>query len=151
MFIHPIIPVIMYISQTWFNPNQTDVWEALPGLGGAPEAPPPAILALEQIFAQKSCFPKGWHQFQLSWPLFENFLQKSPKKSANLNSIKKWLNMSKISKFCNFWAIWTCNTFKESVFHTEFNFKQKKYDWKINLFHFFSKSMLTSCFQRCVS
>ena len=32
--------------------------------GGAPGAPP-AILALEQIFAQKSCFPKGWHQFQL--------------------------------------------------------------------------------------
>ena len=30
--------------------------------GGAPGAPP-AILALEQIFAQKSCLPKSWHQF----------------------------------------------------------------------------------------
>ena len=36
--------------------------------------------------------------------------------------------MIKISKFCNFWAMSTCKTCKESIFHTEFNFKQKIYD-----------------------
>ena len=56
--------------------------------GGAPEAPP-AILALEQIFAQKSCFPKGWHQFQLIWPLFGIFFQKSPKKLAKIENPSK--------------------------------------------------------------
>ena len=61
--------------------------------GGAPEAPPPAILALEQIFAQKSCFPKGWHQFQLIWPLFGNFFQKLPKKTTKIE------NPSKMAKY----------------------------------------------------
>ena len=36
--------------------------------------------------------------------------------------------MSENSKFCNFWAISTCNTSKESIFLIEFNFTQKKYD-----------------------
>ena len=35
--------------------------------------------------------------------------------------------MSKNYKFCNFWAISTCYTSKESIFHTRFNFKQKNY------------------------
>ena len=56
--------------------------------GGAPGAPP-AILALEQIFAQKSCSPKGWHQFQLIWPLFGNFFQKSPKNQQILKIHQK--------------------------------------------------------------
>ena len=51
--------------------------------GGLRE-PPPAILALEQNFAQKSCFPKGWHQLKLIWPLFGNFFQKSPKKLVKI-------------------------------------------------------------------
>ena len=52
----------------------------------------------------------------------------------------------KISKFCNFWAISTCNTSKESIFHIEFNFTQKKYDlfekiWKkSNFSDFFFKT-----------
>ena len=52
----------------------------------------------------------------------------------------------KISKFCNFWAISTCNTSKESIFHIEFNFIQKKYDlfekiWKkSNFSDFFFKT-----------
>ena len=62
------------------NPNQTDVWEALPGLGGGLRKPPPAILALEQILAKKLCYSKSWHQFQLIWHLFRFFFQKSPKK-----------------------------------------------------------------------
>ena len=49
----------------------------------------PAILALEQIFAQKSCFLIGWYQFQLIWPLFGNFFQKSPKKSAKIENPSK--------------------------------------------------------------
>ena len=36
--------------------------------------------------------------------------------------------MSENSKFGNFWAISTCNTSKERIFHIEFNFIQKKYD-----------------------
>ena len=36
--------------------------------------------------------------------------------------------MSENSKFCNFRAISACNTSKESIFHIEFNFTQKKYD-----------------------
>ena len=53
--------------------------------------------------------------------------------------------MSEISKFFNFWAISTCNTSKESIFHIEFNFKQKNYDLfeekvkKSNFFDFFFK------------
>ena len=53
--------------------------------------------------------------------------------------------MSEISKFCNFSAISICNTSKESIFHIEFNFKQKKYDLfqeklkKSNFFNFFFK------------
>ena len=133
------------MKRVCFNPNQTEVWEALPGWGGALGAPP-AILALEQIFAQKSCFPKGWHQFQLNWPHLGNFFLKIAKKiGENWKSIKKWLNMSEISKFCNFWAISTCNTSTESIFHIEFNFKHKKYDLfqeilkKSNFFIFFFK------------
>ena len=138
------------------NPSQCDVWEGPSGVGGGSGSPPPAILALGQNFAQKSCFPKGWHQFQLIWPLFGIFFQKSPKKIGEYwKSVKKWLNMSEISKFCNFWAI---STSKESIFHLEFILKQKKYDLlqeklkKIKFFHFFfSKSMLTSCLQTRVS
>ena len=53
--------------------------------------------------------------------------------------------MSEISKFFNFWAISTCNTSKESIFHIEFNFKQKNYDLfeekvkKSNFFNIFFK------------
>ena len=72
-----------------FNPSQCDVWEGPSGVGGGSGSPPPAILALEQIFAQKSCFPKGWHQFQLIWPLFGNFFQKSPKKLAKIENPSK--------------------------------------------------------------
>ena len=89
---------------------------------------------------------------------FWNFFSKITKKiSENWKSIKKWLKMSEISKFCNFWAISTCNTSKESIFHIEFNFKQKKYDLfqeklKKSFFKFFfSKSTLTSCLQTHVS
>ena len=89
---------------------------------------------------------------------FWNFFLKITKKIGEYwKSIKKWLNMSEISKFCNFWAISTCNTSKESIFHIEFNFKQKKYDLfeeklkKSNFFNFFVKIdadhlSLTACF-----
>ena len=58
--------------------------------------------------------------------------------------------MSEISKFCNFWAISTCNTSKKSIFHIELNFKQKKYDLfeeKLKK----SKLMLSTCLQSRVS
>ena len=55
---------------------------------GAPEAPP-AILALEQILAQKLCFPKIWHKFQLIWPLFGIFFQKITKKLVKIENSPK--------------------------------------------------------------
>ena len=61
------------------NPNKTDIWEALPGPGGAPE----------QFFAQKSCFPKRWHQFQLIWTLFRIFFQKSQENWRKLEIYQK--------------------------------------------------------------
>ena len=77
---------------------------------------------------------------------FQNFFSKITKKiGENSKSIKKLLKMSEISKFFNFWAISTCNTSKESIFHIEFNFKQKNYDLfeekvkKSNFFDFFFK------------
>ena len=77
--------------------------EALPGVclcgGGAP--PPLSILALEQVLAQKSCFPKIWHQFQLIWPLFRIFLQKSQTKCRKLKNCQKMLKLSENSQFCN--------------------------------------------------
>ena len=58
--------------------------------------------------------------------------------------------MGKNSKFCNFWAISTCYTSKESIFHIEFKFQQKsmisfKKNWKnsILFLFFFWKSMLS--------
>ena len=73
----------------------------------------------------------------------EFFFQNSQKNWRKLKTYKKLLKMSKNSKFCNFWAISTCNTSKESIFHIEFNFKQKKSmiylikNWKIEKFKFF--------------
>ena len=61
--------------------------------------------------------------------------------------------MGENSKFCNFWAISTCYTSKESIFHIEFNFLLKdmiclKKNWKKSNFHFsLWKSMLTCCLQ----
>ena len=55
-----------------FNPNEGNVWKPCQVQGGW--LPPPlSILALEQILAQKSYFPKSRHQFQLIWPIFRIF------------------------------------------------------------------------------
>ena len=65
--------------------------------------------------------------------------------------------MSENSKFGNFGAISTCNTSKESIFHIELNFTQKKYHLfeeklKNQIFLIFSsKSMLTTCLHLHVS
>ena len=80
-------------------PSQFDVWKGLSGGGGAPEAPL-SILALEPNSAQKSCFPERWHQFQFIWPLFGNFFEKSPKKSAKIENPSK--NGQIWAKFLNF-------------------------------------------------
>ena len=57
--------------------------------GGGSGSPPLSILAPEQILAQKSCFPKSWHQFQLIWHLFRIFFQKSPKTLAKIQNLSK--------------------------------------------------------------
>ena len=97
-------------------------------------------------FCSRIMFPKRWHQFQLIWPIFRIFFPKITKKNGeNWKSIKKLLKMSENSKFGNFWAISTCNTSKESIFHIEFNFTQEKYDlfeknWKNHIFIFFCQN-----------
>ena len=81
----------------------------------------------------------------------EFFFQNSQKNWRKLKTYQKLLKMSENSKFCNFWAISTCNTSKESIFLIEFNFTEKKYDLfenflkKSNFSDFFSKLMLTTC------
>ena len=75
-------------------------------------------------------FPQRLASIPTHLATFWKFVSKITKKNGeNWKFIKKWLNMSKISKFCNFWAISTCNTSKERIFHIEFTFKQKKYDF----------------------
>ena len=98
---------------------------------------------------------KFWPQNQVSLqagintnsfvPISDFFFQNSQKNWQKLKTYQKLLKMSENSKFCNFWAISTCNTSKESIFHIEFNFKQKKiwFVWrkneKIKFFNFFFK------------
>ena len=94
------------------------------------------------------------NSFDLFLEIFSMYHQKN---GENWKYPQKSESMSKHSKFCNNWAITTCYTSKESIFHIKFNFKQKKYDLfqeklkKSNFFIFFSKSMLTSCLQTRVS
>ena len=52
-------------------------------------ATPPSILALEQILAQKSCFPKSRDQLQLIWPGFRIFFPKIAKKMAKIENLPK--------------------------------------------------------------
>ena len=85
---------------------------------------------------------------------FQNFFPKNYQKNGkNWKYIKKLLKMSENSKFGDFWAISTCNTSKESIFHIEFNFTQEKYDLfekklkKSHFYFFLSKFLLTWCLQ----
>ena len=75
-----------------------------------------------QVFLQA-----GINSNSFGW--FSDFFSKIHKKiGENWKPTKKLLKMSENSKFCNFWAISTCNTSKESIFLIEFNFTEKKYD-----------------------
>ena len=52
-------------------------------------------------------------------PFSEFFFQNLQKNWRKLKTYQKLLKMSENSKFCNFWAISTCNTSKESIFHIQ--------------------------------
>ena len=54
--------------------------------GGGWPPPPLSILALEQILAQKSCFPKSRDQLQLIWPVFRIFFPKIAKKLRKIEN-----------------------------------------------------------------
>ena len=112
-----------------FNPNQCDVWGALPGAGvGAPGAPP-IYLGSEAKFSSKIMFPWKVASIPTHLTLFQKFFSITPPKiSENWKSSEKLLKMGEIFKICNFWAISTCNTSKKRIFHIECNFKQKKYE-----------------------
>ena len=101
----------------------------MPGLGGGGLWEPPCYLASEANFCSKIMFPQKLASILTHLaPFSEFFFQKSQKNDENWKSIKKLLRMSENSKFCNFRAMSTCNTSKESIFHIKFNITQKKYD-----------------------
>ena len=90
--------------------------------GGAPGAPP-IYLGSGANFCSKIMFPQKLASIPTHLAPFQNIFSKNHKKiGENWKSIKKLLKMSENSKICNFWAISTCNTSKESIFHIEFNF-----------------------------
>ena len=95
--------------------------------GGWP--PPPYLSWLWSNFWPKNqvSLLAGINSNSFGW-FSEFFFQIHRKIGENWKPTKKLLKMSENSKFCNFWAISTCNTSKESIFLIEFNFTQKKYD-----------------------
>ena len=138
-----ILPNYPFVN---FNPNQFDVWEGPSGGGEGSWSPPPPILALEPNSAKISCFPVTLHQFQLIWPFSKYFFNNSRKNNENWKTTENFLKISEIFEICNFSAISTCNTSKYRIFHIEFIFKQKKYDFlkifllkKLYFFDFFFK------------
>ena len=113
--------------------------------GGAPGAPP-IYLGSGAKFCPKIMFSWKVASIPTHLTLFQNFFSITPPKiSENWKSSEKLLKMGEIFKICNFWAISTCNTSKNRIFHIEFIFKQKKYDLfeksekKSNFFDFFFK------------
>ena len=72
--------------------------------------------------------PKADINFNSFGPFPEFFFQKSPKKWRKLKIYERIAKNERKFRFCIFWAISTCNTSKESIFHIEFNFTQEKYD-----------------------
>ena len=84
---------------------------------------PPIYLGSGANFCSKIMFPQKLASIPTHLAPFQNIFSKNHKKiGKNWKSIKKLLKMSENSKICNFWAISTCNTSKESIFHIEFNF-----------------------------
>ena len=61
------IPKRGQMSYNWCQPlGKHDFWPKICSrakIAGGGSWRPPCYKALEHIFAQKSCFPKGWHQF----------------------------------------------------------------------------------------
>ena len=121
-----------------FNPSQCNVWES----------PSSVCVYLSWLWSQiqpKNHVPlKGGINFNSFDPFLEYFSTILQKISENWKFTEKLLKMSEIFKICNYWAISTSNTSKESIFHIEFNFKQKKYNFllkkkceKINFSHYF--------------
>ena len=120
--------------------------------------PPPYLSWLWSKFWPKNHVSLKAGIISNSFGLFsEFFFQNSQKNWRKLKTYQKLLKMSENSKFCNFWAISTCNTSKESIFLIEFNFTEKKYDLfenflkKSNFSDFFSKPMLTTCLRSQIS
>ena len=79
---------------------------------------------------------------KIHYPMFS----KKRKKFKNYQISKIWAKNVKNFNFCNFWAISTIYTSKESIFHVELKFCHEKYFLfqkkikKIGFFHFFIKN-----------
>ena len=117
------------------NPNQTDVWMPCQDWGVA-SAATSIYLGAGTNICSKIIFPQKLASILTHFaPFSEFFFQKLQKNGENCKSFKKLLKMSENSKFCNFWAISTCNTSKERIFLIKFNYTEKKYD----LFEIFLK------------
>ena len=96
--------------------------------GGGGRHPPYLSWLWSKFWPKNHVSLKAGINYNSFGPFPEFFFQKSQKNGKNWKPTKKLLKMSENSKFCNFWAISTCNTSKESIFLIEFNFTQKKYD-----------------------
>ena len=140
----------------YFNPNEGNVWKPCQVQGGV-AATPPIYLGSGATFGPKIKFPYKQASIPTHLADFQNFFfQNSQKNWRKLKTYQKLLKMSENSKFCNFWAISTCNTSKESIFLIEFNFTQKKYDLfekklkKIKFFRFFCQDQFWPLVFDCI-
>ena len=85
--------------------------------GGGLQNPPPIYLGSRAKFSPKLMLAWKVASIPTHLTLFQNLFSITPQKiSENWNSIEKSLKMSEISKICDFWAISTCNTWKNAFF-----------------------------------
>ena len=111
------------------NPNKYDVWEALPGMGGAPRAPPIYLSRLWSDFQNSFVWWK-LVKIVIDFYFIGDFLPFTvwPLDVAEVTKVNRVNIFKQKIKFRNFWATSMLYTSKERIFHVEFKFKQKKYD-----------------------
>ena len=105
----------------------------LSGVGGGYCSHPHLSWLWSKFWLKNQIFLKADINSNLFGPFSEYCSKITQKSWQKLKTYQKLLKISKISKISNFWAISTCNTSRESIFHIEFNFKLKKYDFFVKI------------------
>ena len=92
-----------------YKPNQTEIWETLPGQGGAPEAPLQPILFLKKFWLKNSVVlihVDSINSYSF-FPFSDFFFQKSTKNSKNSKCIKNFCQVGfKWATFHHHSSIW---------------------------------------------